>query len=169
MFHKVRVVQGISSSEWCLRTQVRSHPVLTFSFCQVVYRGKIPEMLKKLPEQGMYLSRSLTGNTFPSGTVVVWRHHVYVREFHHPSCNSVRALKKGLTAILQILVGTLPLSADPGKVLFINMILNQSFRHQRRQRCATSRYWNDFNREPPAIMFFAALGPWFNQVTCRVV
>jgi hypothetical protein len=27
-------------------------------------------------------------------------------------------VKKGLTAILQIFVGTLPLSADPGKVFF---------------------------------------------------
>ncbi len=37
----------------------------------------------------MYLPRSHTGNIFPSRTVVVWRHHVYVREFHRPSCNSV--------------------------------------------------------------------------------
>jgi hypothetical protein len=37
----------------------------------------------------MYLSRAHTGNIFPSWTVVVWRHHVYVREFHGPSCNSV--------------------------------------------------------------------------------
>ena len=36
----------------------------------------------------MYLSRSRTGNIFPSWTVVVRRHHVYVREFHLPSCNS---------------------------------------------------------------------------------
>ncbi len=37
----------------------------------------------------MNLSRSHMGNIFPSWTVVVWRHHVYVREFHRPSCNSV--------------------------------------------------------------------------------
>ena len=37
----------------------------------------------------MYLPRSHTGNIFPSWTVVVRRHHVYVREFHRPSCNSV--------------------------------------------------------------------------------
>jgi hypothetical protein len=36
----------------------------------------------------MYLPRSYTGNIFPSWTVVVRRHHVYVREFHLPSCNS---------------------------------------------------------------------------------
>jgi hypothetical protein len=56
-------------------------------------------------------------------------------------------LKKGLTAILQIFVGTLPLSADPGKVIFKNSIMMQSFRHRRRQRCATSRYCQDLNRE----------------------
>ncbi len=39
----------------------------------------------------MYLSRSRTGNIFPSWTVVVRRHHVYVPEFHCPSCNSVVA------------------------------------------------------------------------------
>jgi hypothetical protein len=37
----------------------------------------------------MYLSLSRTGNIFPSWTVVVRRHHVYVPEFHCPSCNSV--------------------------------------------------------------------------------
>ncbi len=36
----------------------------------------------------MYLSRSHTENIFPSWTVVVWRHHVYVPEFHRPSCDS---------------------------------------------------------------------------------
>jgi hypothetical protein len=44
---------------------------------------------EKLPEQGMYLSRSRTGNIFPYRTVVVLRHHVYVPEFHDPSCYSV--------------------------------------------------------------------------------
>jgi hypothetical protein len=39
-------------------------------------------------------------------------------------------LKKGLNAILQIFVGTLPLSADPGKVIFKSLILMQSFRHR---------------------------------------
>jgi hypothetical protein len=38
----------------------------------------------------MYLPRSHTGNIFPSWIVVVRRHHVYVREFHRPSCNSVQ-------------------------------------------------------------------------------
>jgi hypothetical protein len=37
----------------------------------------------------MYLSRSRTGNIFPYRTVVVLRHHVYVPEFHDPSCYSV--------------------------------------------------------------------------------
>ncbi len=37
----------------------------------------------------MYLSCSHTENIFPSWTVVVWRHHVYVLEFHRPSCDSV--------------------------------------------------------------------------------
>jgi hypothetical protein len=37
----------------------------------------------------MYLPLSHTGNIFPSWTVVIRRHHVYVREFHRPSCNSV--------------------------------------------------------------------------------
>jgi hypothetical protein len=36
----------------------------------------------------MYLPRFHTGNIFPSWTVVVWRHHVYAREFHLSSCNS---------------------------------------------------------------------------------
>jgi hypothetical protein len=36
----------------------------------------------------MYLSRSHAENIFPSWTVVVWRHHVYVPEFHRPSCDS---------------------------------------------------------------------------------
>ncbi len=40
-------------------------------------------------------------------------------------------LKKGLTAILQIFEGTLPLSADPGKVFFKNSIFMKSFRHRR--------------------------------------
>jgi hypothetical protein len=44
---------------------------------------------EKLPEQGMYLSRSRSGNIFPYRTVVVLRHHVYVPEFHDPSCYSV--------------------------------------------------------------------------------
>jgi hypothetical protein len=39
----------------------------------------------------MYLSRSRTGNIFPYRTVVVLRHHVYVPEFHDPSCYSVVA------------------------------------------------------------------------------
>ncbi len=37
----------------------------------------------------MHLPRSHTGNIFPLWTIVVWRHHVYVREFHCQSCNSV--------------------------------------------------------------------------------
>jgi hypothetical protein len=48
---------------------------------------------EKLPEQGMYLSRSRTGNIFPYRTVVVLRHHVYVPEFHDPSCYSVQRFK----------------------------------------------------------------------------
>jgi hypothetical protein len=40
-------------------------------------------------------------------------------------------LKKGLTAILQIFVGTFPLSADPGKVIFKISIMMESFRHRR--------------------------------------
>jgi hypothetical protein len=37
---------------------------------------------------------------------------------------------------LKILAGTLPLSADPGKVFFIISILRQSSRYRRRQRIA---------------------------------
>jgi hypothetical protein len=91
IFHilsKAAVVQGISISEWCLRSQVRSHRVLAFSFFSCSISQENSGNVKKLPEQGMYLSRSRTGNIFPSWTVVVRRHHVYVPEFHCPSCNS---------------------------------------------------------------------------------
>ncbi len=45
------------------------------------------------------------------------------------------------TDILKILAGTLPLSADPGKVFFfIISILIQYFRHRRQQRYVASRY-----------------------------
>jgi hypothetical protein len=43
---KVAVVQGISSGEWCLRSWVRTYPVLALCFFHAVYRGKIPEVLK---------------------------------------------------------------------------------------------------------------------------
>jgi hypothetical protein len=60
---------------------------LYFFFMQYI-AGKFRKC-EKLPEQGMYLSRSRTGNIFPYRTVVVLRHHVYVPEFHDPSCYSV--------------------------------------------------------------------------------
>jgi hypothetical protein len=60
---------------------------LYFIFMQYI-AGKFRKC-EKLPEQGMYLSRSRTGNIFPYRTVVVLRHHVYVPEFHDPSCYSV--------------------------------------------------------------------------------
>jgi hypothetical protein len=59
---------------------------LYFIFMQYI-AGKFRKC-EKLPEQGMYLSRSRTGNIFPYRTVVVLRHHVYVPEFHDPSCYS---------------------------------------------------------------------------------
>jgi hypothetical protein len=63
---------------------------------------------------------------------------------------------------VKILAGTFPLSADPWRVFFITLILIQSSRYRRRQRIATYRYRYDLNRDPPAIVFFAAEGPWFN-------
>jgi hypothetical protein len=53
---------------------------------------------QKPPEQSRYLPRSQTGNIFPSWTVVVRRHHVYVREFHLPSCYSVGPAREPLDA-----------------------------------------------------------------------
>ena len=66
------------------------------------------------------------------------------------------------TAIVMILAGTLPLSADPGKVFFIILILKQSSRYRRRQRVGTFRYWDDLYYDPPAIVFLAAERPRFN-------
>jgi hypothetical protein len=60
---------------------------LYFIFMQYI-AGKFRKC-EKLPDQGMYLSRSRTGNIFPYRTVVVLRHHVYVPEFLDPSCYSV--------------------------------------------------------------------------------
>jgi hypothetical protein len=60
------------------------------------------------------------------------------------------------TAIVKILAGTFPLSADPGKVFFIISILIQSSRYRRRQREGTSRYCYNLYYVPPAIVFFAA-------------
>jgi hypothetical protein len=67
---------------------------LYFIFMQYI-AGKFRKC-EKLPEQGMYLSRSRTGNIFPYRTVVVLRHHVYVPEFHDPSCYSVRTIEEGI-------------------------------------------------------------------------
>ncbi len=75
---KVAVVQGIISCEWCLRSWVRSHPVLALYFFSSSISRENSGSVKKIPERGMYLSRSHTENIFPSWTVVVWRHHVYV-------------------------------------------------------------------------------------------
>jgi hypothetical protein len=44
---------------------------------------------------------------------------------------------------VKILAGNLPLSADPGKVISIILILKQSSRYRRRQRVGTSRYRYD--------------------------
>ncbi len=63
------------------------------------------------------------------------------------------------TAIVKILAGTFPLSADPGNVFFIISILKQSSRYRRRQRVGTFRYCYDFYYVPPAIAFFAAERP----------
>ncbi len=63
------------------------------------------------------------------------------------------------TAIVKILAGTFPLSADPGKVFFIISILIQSSRYRRRQREGTSRYCYNLYYVPPAIVFFAAERP----------
>ena len=93
VLRKAAVVQGISSSEWCLRSQVRYHPVLALYFIFMQYIAGKFRKCEKLPEQGMYLSRSRTGNIFPYRTVVVLRHHVYVPEFHDPSCYSVQSTR----------------------------------------------------------------------------
>ncbi len=70
---------------------------------------------------------------------------------------------------MKILAGTLPLSADPGKVFFIISILKQSSRYRRWQRNATPRYRYDFYWVPLAIVFFAAYVTWFNQGAFSVV
>ncbi len=63
--------------------------MLALYFIFMQYIAEKFRKCEKLPEQGMYLSRSRTGNIFPYRTVVVLRHHVYVPEFHDPSCYSV--------------------------------------------------------------------------------
>ncbi len=85
----VAVAQRISSSQWCLRSQDRSYPVLAFYFFSCSISPENSGGVKKPLVPSMYLPRSHTGNIFPSWTVVVRRHHVYVREFHLLSCNSV--------------------------------------------------------------------------------
>jgi hypothetical protein len=45
------------------------------------------------------------------------------------------------TAVVKILAGTFPLSADPGEVFFIISILKQSSRYRRRQRVGTLFIW----------------------------
>ncbi len=60
------------------------------------------------------------------------------------------------TAIVMILAGTFPVSADPGKVFFIISILKQSSRYRRRQRVGTFRYCYDLYYDASAIVFFAA-------------
>ncbi len=66
------------------------------------------------------------------------------------------------TAIVMILAGTFPLSADPGKVFFIISILKLSSRYRRRQRVGTPRYCYDLSYVLPGIVFFAAERPRFN-------
>jgi hypothetical protein len=70
-------------------------------------------------------------------------------------------LKKGLTAILQIFEGTLPLSADPGKVFFFkNSILMQSFRHRRQATPVCNLpVLSRFKESYPLLCVFAALVP----------
>ncbi len=60
------------------------------------------------------------------------------------------------------------IDTDTGENLLINSILKKFSRHRRRPRFATSRYQYNLTREPPAIVIFAALCTWFNQVTWRV-
>ncbi len=93
--YHVAVAQRISSSRWCLRSQDRSYPVLALTFfsCSIS-----PENSGSVKNRWcVYLPRSHTGNIFQSWTVVVRRHHVYVREFHHPSCNSVESAEALIT------------------------------------------------------------------------
>ncbi len=87
--------QRMNSGEWCLRSRVRSYPVLLLFSMQYI-TGKFRKC-QKPPEDSMIVPRSHTGNIFQSWTVVVRRHHVYVREFHLPSCNSVRFWGEGYT------------------------------------------------------------------------
>jgi hypothetical protein len=71
--------------------------------------------------------------------------------------------------MVKILAGTFPLSADPGKVFFIILILKQSSRYRRQQREGNSRYCYDLYYVPPAIVFFAAGRPLFNLGAYSVV
>jgi hypothetical protein len=85
---KAAVVQGISSGKWCLRSWVGSHPVLALYFFHAVYRGKIPEVLKNSRARHVFIPLSY-GKYFPVLDRCRLRHHVYVPEFHRPSCDSV--------------------------------------------------------------------------------
>ncbi len=93
LLYRVAVAQRISSSQWCLRSQDRFYSVLAFYVFSCSISPENSGSVKKPLVQSMYLPRSHTGNIFPSWTVVVRRHHVYVREFHRPSCNSVWQIK----------------------------------------------------------------------------
>jgi hypothetical protein len=80
----------------------------------------------------MYLSRSHTGNIFPPWTVVVWRHHVYVREFHRPSCNSVAVET----------TGTLQTSKPAGTLSTVGMpaiALTAAEEKQQQKKCRQQR------------------------------
>ena len=64
------------------------------------------------------------------------------------------------TAMVKILAGTFPLSADPGKVLCYNFDFETVLlQYRRQQREGTSRYCYDLYYVPPAIVFFAAERP----------
>ncbi len=61
---KAAVVQGISMSEWCLRSQVRSTLCSHFAFFHAEYRGKIPEVLKTAEARHVFIPFS-HGKYFP--------------------------------------------------------------------------------------------------------
>ncbi len=60
----------------------------------------------------MYLPRSHTGNIFPSWTIVVRHHHVYLRKFDRPSCNSAASFSVNFQSLAG--VNYLACSLSPG-------------------------------------------------------
>jgi hypothetical protein len=89
---KVAMAQRMNNSEWGLRSLVRSYPMLTFYFfpCSIS-RENSGSVKNRRRKAGIIYPSLIRENIFSSWTVVVRRHHVYVQEFHLPSCNSVPA------------------------------------------------------------------------------